>query len=242
MALIVKSKYQMSSFVTRNVIRLLIIGLIILSPATMNAIVKNTHHDFTNATWGKGEMCIACHTPHHANNTVSQSPLWNHQVTNNVFTLYSSPTLDAAPTQPTSISRLCLSCHDGTIALDSFGGYTGTTTFIRVQTAQAEPIMIGSALYKHHPVAIRYDSALASVDSGLYNPDTQPSGLGGTISHDLLNGGVLECSSCHDVHVPRGTGSCADCHDFSYPSYYLNTKSLVKSNDGSALCYTCHIK
>ena len=240
MALNVESKHPMIFLVTRNVVGFLMLGVLILFPVTINAAVKNTHHDFSNSSWTQ-EMCVSCHTPHHANSTVPQSPLWNHQVTNNSFTLYSSPTLDATPTQPSSITRLCLSCHDGTIALDSFGGYAGTT-YIRVQTTRAVPIMIGTALNKHHPVAIRYDSALASVDSGLYNPDTHPSGLGGTISHDMLNGGVLECSSCHDVHVPRGTGSCADCHNFSYPSYYLDTKSLVKSNDGSALCFTCHKK
>ncbi len=218
------------------------LGSLILFPVTTNAVIKNTHHDFSKAAWGKDELCVACHTPHRANTTVSQSPLWNHQVTVNSYTLYSSPTLDATPAQPTSISRLCLSCHDGTIALDSFGGNTGTTN-IRVQTSRAVPIAIGTKLNSHHPVAIRYDSALATKDPKLYNPDTHPSGLGGTISYDMLNGGVLECSSCHDVHVARGTGNCTDCHDdFSYPNYYLNTKSLVKSNEGSALCFTCHRK
>ncbi|MBA3008006.1 MAG: cytochrome c3 family protein [Desulfocapsa sp.] len=237
----VENKHHITFRVTRNAVEFLIIGSLILFPVTTNALVKNTHHDFSNTTWGKGELCVVCHTPHHSNTTVPQSPLWNHQVSINSFTLYSSPTLNATPTQPTSISRLCLSCHDGTIALDSFGGLTGTTN-IRVQTTRAVPIRIGTALNKHHPVAIIYDQALASKDGGLYNPDAHPSGLGGTISHDMLNGGVLECSSCHDVHVGRGTGNCTDCHNSNYPSYYLNTKSLVKSNEGSALCFTCHKK
>jgi len=237
----VKSKHQIIFFITRNAVRFLMTGAIILFPVTMNAAIKNTHHDFSNTAWGKGEMCVVCHTPHHANTTVSQSPLWNHQVTANSFTLYNSPTLNAVPTQPTSISRLCLSCHDGTIAVDAFGVNAGTY-FIRPQTSRGVPIAIGTKLNSHHPVAILYDSALATQDPKLYNPETTLSGLGGTISHDLLNGGVLECSSCHDVHVARGTGSCFDCHDFTYPSYYLNTKSLVKSNNGSALCFTCHKK
>jgi hypothetical protein len=236
----VKSKYQIIHFITWNAAELLTIGAFILFPATINAAVKNTHHDFSNTSWGRGELCVVCHTPHNSNTTVSQSPLWNHQVTVNSFTLYSSPTMDAVATQPTSISRLCLSCHDGTIAVDSFGGGTGTT-FIRAQTSRAVPISIGTKLNSHHPVAISYDSSLATQDPKLYNPDTTLSGLGGTISHDMLNGGVLECSSCHDVHVARGTGNCSDCHsEFTYPNYYLNTKSLVKSNDGSALCFTCH--
>ncbi|MBU1650393.1 MAG: cytochrome c3 family protein [Proteobacteria bacterium] len=242
MAMNVESKQQMIFFVTRNTVGFLMIGVLILFPVTMNAAVKNTHHDFSNSgLTNNGETCVVCHTPHNANTTVSQSPLWNHQVTVNSYTLYNSSTSDATATQPTSITRLCLSCHDGTVALGSFGENTGTT-YMRDQTSRAVPISIGTALYNHHPVAITYDSALASQDGGLYNPDVHPSGLGGTISHDLLNGGVMECSSCHDVHVARGTGNCTDCHDFTYPSYYLNTKSLVKSNVGSALCFTCHKK
>ncbi len=212
-----------------------------LLPITSLASVKGTHHDFSDVSSTNGELCIICHTPHNANGTVPQSPLWNHDVTSNVFILYSSSTLDAVPNQPTGNTRLCLSCHDGTIAWDAFGGNTGTQ-YIRTQTSRNVPIRIGNDLSDHHPVAIVYDSALAARDSGLYDPAVTPSGLGGTISTDLLNNGVLECSSCHDVHVPRGTGSCTDCHDFSYPSYYINTKSLFKSNVGSALCFTCHKK
>jgi hypothetical protein len=236
-----EGKHRMRVFVIRYTAGCLTICFLMLFPITLDASVVNTHHDFSTSGWTNGETCIICHTPHNANTTVPQSQLWNHDVTNNSFTLYSSSTMDATTTQPTGITRLCLSCHDGTVALDSFGGNTGTA-FIRDQTGRNVPIKIGGALNRHHPVAIRYDGALASQDPGLNNPDTTPSGLGGTISSDLLSGGVLECSSCHDVHVSRGTGNCTDCHDFSYPSYYLNTKSLVKSNLGSALCFTCHKK
>jgi len=236
-----RDKHRVSSFIKRQIAGCLTTVLFLLFPMTLIGSVVNTHHDFSTSGWTNGETCIICHTPHNANTTVPQSQLWNHDVTNNSFTLYSSPTMNATTVQPTGITRLCLSCHDGTVALDSFGGTTGGE-YIRDQTSRNVPIKIGSALNMHHPVTIRYDGALASQDPGLNNPDTTPSGLGGTISSDLLSGGMLECSSCHDVHVPRGSGNCTDCHDFSYPSYYLNTKSLVKSNVGSALCLTCHKK
>jgi hypothetical protein len=239
----VESKHQIIFFTARNVVGLLTMGVIALFPVTMNAGIQYTHHDFTYGEKAPStELCNVCHTPHHANTTVSQSPLWNHQVTVNSFTLYSSPTLQSTPTQPTSISRLCLSCHDGTVAVDAFGASAGTY-YMRSINSHAVPIAISTKLNSHHPVSIRYDSALATQDTKLYNPETTPSGLGGTISHDMLNGGVLECSSCHDVHVARGTGNCMDCHsDDTFPNYYLNTKSLVKSNEGSALCFTCHKK
>ena len=160
-AMNVKNKYQIILFITRNSAWFLTIGALILFPATMDAKVQGTHHDFSNTTFGKGEMCVVCHTPHHAKSTVMPSPLWNHQVTINSFTLYSSPTLNAVPAQPTSISRLCLSCHDGTIAVDSFGANPGTYT-IRSLTSRGVPIAIGTKLNSHHPVGIIYDSALAT--------------------------------------------------------------------------------
>ena len=61
----------------------------------------------------------------------------------------------------------------------------------------------------------------------MQNPETAMSGLGGTIDNDLLIDNKLECSSCHDVH----NGAAEDVGNL-----------LVKSNSGSALCLTCHLK
>jgi len=197
--------------------------------------LANTHHDFSSASWGDGEMCSPCHTPHNADSLVSAAPLWNHAVTTATFTLYGSDTLDAVPGQPTGATRLCLSCHDGTVALDSFDGVTGGGSFI------ADTFETGTDLSRHHPVSFDYDSDLASQDGDLKDPSTAPSGLGGTIAEDLLRNGRLECSSCHDVHVSRATGSCGGCHAAHGPMK-TSTLSLWKSNAGSALCLTCHVK
>ncbi|MFQ6108814.1 MAG: cytochrome C, partial [Candidatus Aminicenantales bacterium] len=91
------------------------------------AQISGTAHDFSGDTWNtSGEICIVCHTPHNADTSVSAAPLWNHDVTTATYTLYSSSTLDATLGQPGDISKLCLSCHDGTVAIDSFGGATGS--------------------------------------------------------------------------------------------------------------------
>ena len=153
--------------------------------------------------------------------SVTQAPLWNHETTTATYTLYSSPTLNATPVQPEHYaSKLCLSCHDGTVALDSFGGATGST-FI------SGDAHIGTDLRGTHPIGIVYDSALATADKGLFNPDTKTTALGGSVRDDLLFGaGNLECASCHDVHNSQSTGG-----------------SLLRiSDNGSALCLTCHDK
>ena len=62
----------------------------------------------------EGDICIFCHSPH---SLAGQSPLWNHEMSVAPYTPYSSSTLKATVGQPTGASKLCLSCHDGTVAL-----------------------------------------------------------------------------------------------------------------------------
>ena len=60
------------------------------------------------------EICVFCHTPHNANPAV---PLWNQSVGGSNYQPYTSSTLQASVGQPTGASKLCLSCHDGTVAI-----------------------------------------------------------------------------------------------------------------------------
>ncbi len=198
--------------------------------------LRSSHHDFSGASWSGNEYCKPCHTPHNANLEVPNSPLWNHQVTSSVFEMYTSPTLDGILGQPTGKTKLCLSCHDGTVAVDNHSGFKGGTTFVNLGN-------ISTNLRNDHPVSLIYDSALAAVDGDLYDPSTTPSGLGSTIEEDLLENGRLECTSCHDVHISRNTQGCIGCHQIQAGGGMVTkTLSLWKSNDGSALCLTCHKK
>ncbi|MFC1733806.1 cytochrome c3 family protein [candidate division KSB1 bacterium] len=182
--------------------------------------ISGTAHDFSSESWNTtGRICIVCHTPHHADVTVSDAPLWNHQITTQTFTLYSSSTLDATLGQPDGNSKLCLSCHDGVTAIDNFGG---TTTGTQVITGSGN---IGTNLNNDHPISFLYDAALATSDGELYDPTTTSSGLGGTIAGDMLFANKMQCGSCHDVHNAANIA-------------FL----LVKSNAASALCLTCHDK
>ena len=196
--------------------RLMLVLLIILSGRVAWADLNGSAHNFSSKAWSGGQMCAICHTPHNSQTAVV--PLWNHGATTASFTLYSSPTFKASTTQPTGASRACLSCHDGTVALDTFGGKTGTTLL-------AGRTLLGNDLSNDHPISFIYDSALAVSVAGLRDPSAAPSGLGGTIRDNLLFNDRLECASCHDVH-----------------NSYNQASLLVKSNAGSALCLTCHAK
>ena len=223
-------------FNVRAAVRVVAVTALATWTAVASAGIAGSHHDFSRATWARQELCVVCHTPHHANMTVPQSPLWNHEVTSALFTTYASQTMDASPGQPGGPTKLCLSCHDGTVARDSYGGQSGT----RMISSSA---LVGTNLSKHHPVSIVYDSALAVADGNLRDPATTDSGLGGTIEQKMLRGGRLECVSCHDVHVGRNTRGCVGCHSMhGGGNYRLETLSLRKSNSASTLCLTCHIK
>ncbi len=216
----------------------LTILLIIALPSfsTLFADIKDSHHDFSGASWSNGEICLPCHAPHNANMDVPDAPLWNHQTTQATFQVYQSSTLDAAPGQPNGKSKLCLSCHDGTVAIENHSGYTNGTQYASFGNLTTD-------LRNDHPISFVYDAQLAQKDGELNDPTTTPSGLGGTIEQDLLFNGYLECSSCHDVHVSRNTQGCTGCHDMHGSNGVVTkTLSLRISNDGSQLCLTCHKK
>jgi predicted CXXCH cytochrome family protein len=205
------------------------------SNLTMLMEIRHSHHDFSGAAWSNNEICVPCHTPHNADMNVMSAPLWNHEVTTASYTVYASSSLNAAPGQPSGVSRLCLSCHDGTVAFDNHGGATNGSRFTNFGN-------LSTILSDDHPISFLYNSALAAVDGELRDPDTAPSGLGGTITDDLLENGSLECTSCHDVHISRNTQGCTGCHNTHGPVLTTKTLSLRVSNDNSALCFTCHIK
>ena len=198
-------------------------ALLMLSQLTSAQTIVGSAHDFHLTSWNTGgEICKVCHTPHNSDITVLNAPLWNHQLSAvTSYTVYSSATMNAVVGQPDGSSKLCLSCHDGTVALENFGGVT-TGTHPMTGTS-----LVGTTLNNDHPVSFTYDAALAVADPGLFNPATQPSGLGGTIAANMLIGGKMQCSSCHDVHN-SAPGNLASL--------------LVKSNAASALCLTCHNK
>jgi predicted CXXCH cytochrome family protein len=192
-------------------------------PLASRSGITGTAHDFSQEAWNtSGETCLPCHTPHHAESSLV--PLWNHQTTVSSFTLYSSDTLDAAVGQPSGSSKSCLSCHDGTVALNAFGGNLGSE-FI------AGGANLGTDLSNDHPISFTYDTSLALQDGDLFDPSTKtvPALAGQTIQDGMLFDNQMECSSCHDVHSSRGDAM-------------TSAKLVIVDNAGSALCLTCHDK
>ncbi|MFZ4573674.1 MAG: cytochrome c3 family protein [Phycisphaerales bacterium] len=177
------------------------------------------------------QVCIFCHAPHDASPIAA---LWNRSLAPRVYSVYTSRALEAQPGQPTGSSKLCLSCHDGTIAL---GAVLSRDTPIAmaggVTTMPAGHANLGTDLRDDHPISFRFDSALASRAGHLRDPGTLPPEI------KLDPGGELQCTSCHDAHnnafgdflVTRNTSSqlCNSCHA-------MGTTDLAAHQQ----CSSCH--
>lgn len=184
---------------------------------------------------GREEICRVCHVPHDHNRAERYGDnglLWNHALSQATYTMYSSPTLDGAiASQPTGSSKLCLGCHDGTVGIDTFDKYAGGQVFIQDYNAgfQVPGAIYNNSLHATHPISVTYDE---TADPGL-QPKSNPMGASGTIA-DVLEGGVLQCASCHDVHDQPGE---------SVPqTHLLRVTTKASQGPASALCLTCHIK
>lgn len=204
-----------------QILTLSLAGAAALALPTVHAgSIVGTKHDLSAYGWGSDQTCIFCHAPHNAQSSQS-APLWNHAATTATFDLYgqggSSPTFNATATisQPVGTTKACLSCHDGTVAMDTFGTRTGTHKL-------GGTSKLGTDLRNDHPVSFTYDAALATADGQLAVP-VSSSWVDAGRRIPLFNA-KLECASCHNVHD--------DTH----------TPFLRKNNAGSALCLSCHSK
>jgi hypothetical protein len=197
--------------------------------------IANTTHDPRLWSFGfETQVCVMCHAPHNAS---SAGPLWNHASSAVAsYTMYSSSSTTASIGQPGAVSKLCLSCHDGTVAIMAYGGATGGMTMIDASGAGSMSV-IGTDLSNDHPIGFVYDAALVAKDPTKLKPTSTSVTIGssstrtGTIASMLLDGGLkMECSSCHDVHNKFTVATSSG-------------RGLVKvSTGGSTLCVTCHIK
>jgi len=72
------------------------------------------------ATGATSQVCIFCHTPHHA--TTGTSPLWNRSLANSVNYIGYGTTIAGTTVNQADLggsTLACLSCHDGATTFDS---------------------------------------------------------------------------------------------------------------------------
>jgi predicted CXXCH cytochrome family protein len=210
----------------------------------------------------KTRICIFCHAPHNAYklsvanggpgalgagltapDAFDYLPLWNHTLpAAAVYSMYyagpGAPQTGPKAQQslgavPGSTSLLCLSCHDGSVAVNSYGNPSQP-----VASQSNGSARIGSAyvvgqdgvLQNHHPIGFSY-GAVQSVDTEI-RVSSSPLGTAGAISNHLYASAAagavdtMECGTCHSVHNKGNSGESL----------------LWTSDQNSALCLSCHNK
>jgi predicted CXXCH cytochrome family protein len=161
----------------------------------------------------EAEVCVFCHTPHRSR---PYSPLWNRDDPGTTYTLYNTSTIEATINQPDGSSIMCLSCHDGTIALGHVLSRNTDIDFSAgVTTLPPGNTNLSADLANDHPVSFTYNSALATADGQL----KQPANITWPV---FLENSKVQCISCHDPHDDT------------------NEKFLIASTRYSELCLSCH--
>ena len=203
---------------------------------------------------GLDRICIYCHVPRNAgefDGSLLHVPLWNRTDTvATVFTAYVSSNDSSGSPQdqstaiypafaPGAVSRLCLSCHDGSIAKNKYGLllFSSSNSLILNSPKRigVQNYTSGRAEYgfntffsAQHPIGFDYES-FANVNDEI-NPVTAP--VAGTLEGgpstigELLWHGQMECITCHDVHNLKNGGP----------------KFIWVKDANSELCFICHRK
>jgi len=164
--------------------------------------------------------CTFCHAPHSGLGGVT--PLWNQTLSSQSYTPYTSTTYsEKGNTQPVlgKTSSLCLSCHDGTVAV----GQTAVFGKIPVTGSMNSIDVLGTNLSGSHPFSL----VLPLQDA----PDLVASLVSQGVTADpkgavkLINGNI-ECTSCHDPHI-QAIDPIAQ--------YFL-----VRDSSSGQMCLACH--
>ncbi|MDI6872600.1 MAG: cytochrome c3 family protein [Bacillota bacterium] len=184
------------------------------------ASIAGSPHDLAGSG-DYNEICPYCHTPRSPKQARGGS--WGKPAQLEgylVYSGYSGEEAEPAGDESSRSSRICLSCHDGSVARDVT---VKTPEYPDVRKSLLEPkaslatlrASSTSSTYTGHPVQVVYP----------HTDDLVPPPPDGTFPNGVqLIDGKVECMSCHNPHDPT------------------NRPFLVTDNSQSSLCSTCHIK
>ena len=250
-------------------------GIAALAMAQGVSDIANTPHNLSISGPGpvqavtEDQICVFCHTPHGATNAPG-APLWNRQLSQQTYTPYTSSSLDAEViagqlAQPAGSSKLCLSCHDGSLAIGAVNVLGGevdvdvTMTGVGVGgvmppgagTQTGATRNLGTDLTNDHPISLTYDTTLANADGELRDPAVethialrQPSVRPPIPLEATGPGGEeqLQCGSCHDAHIVE-SGTSAGQKFLRLNRFQESTPAQgAYSESQDIVCLGCHEK
>lgn len=244
--------------------------------------IKDTKHNLgttgtgaVRLTAGTDEVCVFCHTPH--GGKIGTAPLWNKNLPSSTYKLYGSTggesaTVDGSILAIGSVSQACLSCHDGTQAMDNMinapgsGGFAAggarLTGAIWQGALTADGLMpagvtnLDTDLRNDHPIGIQYcgggpnsgSTGTACKDPDFIAPTAGNPGGGPLAFWVDTTGGTANREKTDMILYIRdfvgngGPGPSVECGSCHDPHNYTNPTFLRISNTGSNLCLSCHKK
>ncbi len=208
----------------------------------------------------ENQACVFCHTPHGKPQNAPNF-LWNRSLEVGPYVLYGSASLDATPGQPGLPSKMCLSCHDGALAINTLNVFTDTSGQPSVTRLDATVAMTGLAadntmpagagaesgytrdlgvdLSNDHPIGFTYDSTLAGNDGELVDPDTVsylgPRVGSGMVQHNQNLGGTPPANAPTVVQTRLAAPLEPTQNSWAGTNNYAELLSA-----GSLECTTCH--
>jgi predicted CXXCH cytochrome family protein len=204
-------------------IAVLILALNLGATVSLAGIV-DTKHNLSSLGPGTikadtdGRLCVFCHAPHRA--SAVQGMLWNRNDSTASYLPYDSTTMNIPVVQPNAdgSSKLCLSCHDGTVALGEVLSEPSAISMAGGVTTMPAGSggLLDTDLRDDHPISFVYDTDLVIANPELNDPAT----LTGNVGLDAQS--RVQCISCHDPH------------DSTLPFFLVETRQF------STLCTECH--
>ena len=174
-----------------------------------------------SSVFSQGSLgCTFCHAPHSGIGGIT--PLWNQTLSKATYTPYTSTTYnDQGNAQPTlgAASSLCLSCHDGTVAVGQSAAYGS----LPVTGAMSSIDSFGTNLSGTHPFSLVLpikDASNLVASLAAQGKTADPTG-----AVSLINGNI-ECTSCHNPHQ-QGIDTIAQ-------------NFLVRDSSNAQMCLACH--
>lgn len=243
------------------------------------AAMANSKHDLSSSSTGGNkysgtdQICVFCHTPH-GSNTAAPVPLWNRSLSTSTFSVYSTlgtSTLDGYNAPVGGVSFACLSCHDGTIAINSLMNAPGSGTAGDATWAAGTWIgnlaatgkitggpNLGADLRDDHPVGIQYGggpkSGYSILATGAYPANQMKDAgfvdaVGDAGSWWVDTGGVGTREKTDMILFARDEAASAyvgsepyvECATCHDP-HTSASLFLRTTAAGSAICIACHVK
>lgn len=192
--------------------------------------IRDTRHNLSTTGPGpiravdEDRICVFCHAAHVE---TPETPLWNHATPGTVgYRPYDSPTMTTRRNRPDGSSRLCLSCHDGSVAVGAVkGGQIAMQRTTPGGLLGNRPSNLGRDLSGSHPISTIYKRAVVRRRAQATTKLRARPEVRGVSLLDAQ--GKVQCVSCHDPHDdPASRG--------------IEVPPFWKGSTYGEVCTTCH--